>query len=56
MQKEALGEKHPDMVSTFENLATLYANQGLAEKAEEMYKKTVNLYKNSGFSSLTLTL
>jgi tetratricopeptide (TPR) repeat protein len=36
--KEALGHDHTLMLSTFNNLSLLYADQGRLDKAEEMYE------------------
>ena len=41
--RERLGEKHPDVASSYNNLALLYSNQGRYSEAEPLYIKALEL-------------
>ncbi|AFZ02242.1 tetratricopeptide repeat protein [Calothrix sp. PCC 6303] len=43
--KSRLGENHPDVASSLNNLAALYKSQGRYEQAEPMYLQALELYK-----------
>jgi tetratricopeptide (TPR) repeat protein len=43
--KSRLGDRHPDVASSLNNLAILYYSQGRYELAEPLYEETLTLYK-----------
>ena len=43
--KECLGEEHPYVATSLNNLATLYHNQGRYEEAESLYLQALGIYK-----------
>jgi tetratricopeptide (TPR) repeat protein len=40
---EQLGERHPDVATSYNNLAGLYTSMGRYEEAEKLFKKTLAL-------------
>ena len=40
---EQLGERHPDVAQSYNNLAALYESMGRYEEAEKLFKKTLAL-------------
>ncbi|MCH8133033.1 MAG: tetratricopeptide repeat protein, partial [Myxococcales bacterium] len=45
IQKRVLGEEHPSTLSTMNNLAILYEDQGRYDEAEPLYLKTLEIRK-----------
>jgi tetratricopeptide (TPR) repeat protein len=41
--RDRLGERHPDVASSYNNLAGLYESMGRYEEAEKLFKKTLAL-------------
>lgn len=41
IREEILGKKHPDTAISYNNLASVYRNQGRYKEAEELYKKSL---------------
>ena len=39
IRRAALGEQHPDVGQTYNNMAVVYENQGKYEQALELYSK-----------------
>ena len=59
IQNAALGEGHPDNVSTLTNLAQYYYTKGDEQKLHECYHKAVSLQSNlvkSNFSHMTMAI
>ena len=45
LRKKSLGEEHPDVAGSLNNLALLYKSQGEYEKAEPLYVEALEMYK-----------
>ncbi len=45
MSKELLGDKHPDVALSLNNLALLYDNQGRYEAAEPLYLEALKIFE-----------
>ncbi|MEM9154176.1 MAG: tetratricopeptide repeat protein, partial [Cyanobacteria bacterium P01_F01_bin.33] len=45
LSKELLGQKHPDVATSLNNLAALYESQGRYEQAEPLYQQALELRK-----------
>ncbi|WP_139240833.1 tetratricopeptide repeat protein, partial [Geitlerinema sp. PCC 9228] len=45
MRKRLLGEPHPDVASSLNNLAFLYQSQGRYEEAEPLYRQALEMFK-----------
>ncbi len=45
MRKKLLGEEHPDVANSLNNLGNLYKNQKRYEEAEPLYLKAIEFYK-----------
>ncbi len=43
LRRELLGDRHPDVAGSLNNLATLYRNQGRYEEAEPLYREALQL-------------
>ena len=46
MYKRLLGEQHPDVANSLNNLASLYVSQGRLKEAEPLYKQALQMYKH----------
>jgi len=46
IQKDVLGENHPDTAASYGNLGTLYDKSGEYEKAKEYYLKALQIRKD----------
>ena len=47
MRREALGEKHPDVAQSLNNLGTFYSHQGQYGKAEPLCKQALEIYREA---------
>lgn len=45
MRKKALGEKHPSMLASMGNLASVYQEQGRWKEAEELWVQVLEIKK-----------
>ena len=45
MRKKLLGEEHPDVANSLNNLAGLYKSQGRYEEAEPLYIQALDMRK-----------
>ena len=45
IRKKMLGEEHPDVADSLNNLASLYKNQGKYDEAEKMYNEALAIRK-----------
>jgi tetratricopeptide (TPR) repeat protein len=45
LRQRLLGEEHPDVATSYNNLAGLYRSQGRYSEAEPLYKKALELYQ-----------
>ncbi|MGJ5628021.1 tetratricopeptide repeat protein, partial [Nostoc sp. CALU 1950] len=43
LRQRLLGEEHPDVALSYNNLAALYYSQGRYSKAEPLYKKALSI-------------
>ena len=43
--KKMLGDEHPDVADSLNNLASLYKNQGKYDEAEKMFKESLAMRK-----------
>ena len=45
IRKKMLGEEHPDVAQSLNNLAALYENQGKYDEAEKMFEESLAIRK-----------
>uniref|UniRef100_UPI000A752B74 tetratricopeptide repeat protein n=1 Tax=Geitlerinema sp. PCC 9228 TaxID=111611 RepID=UPI000A752B74 len=45
MRKRLLGEQHPDVATSLNNLAELYRSQGRYDEAEPLYRQALEMFK-----------
>jgi Tfp pilus assembly protein PilF len=59
-RREVLGPHHPDTLTSLDNLATLYSDQGRHREAEPLYKEALNPHSSDeasvcfGFGAIQL--
>ena len=46
IRKEVLGEKHPDVAKCYNNIGTVYDDQGLYTQAQGYYQKALEILKD----------